>query len=289
MIRKLFYTTTALALATTIGLTAMAQNKDVKLSVTDLGSGIYMIEGAGGNVGLSVGDDGAFLIDDQFAHMSEKILAAVAERSDQPLSYVINTHYHGDHTGGNEQMADSGAAIVAHDNVRKRLLESQEQTSEAALPVITFSKAVTFHWNDHEVFISHPLNAHTDGDAVVMFKDANIIHLGDTFFSGRWPYIDLDGGGTVAGYITNLEYYAGEIDADTKVIPGHGPLSNRQDIEEMIAILKDSQQRVLTLKQAGKTEAEIIAAKPLGSYESYDWRFISSEIMIKTFLKDAAL
>ncbi len=289
MIKKLFYTTTALALATTIGLTAMAQNKDTKLTITDLGSGIYMIEGAGGNVGLSVGDDGAFLIDDQFAHMSEKILAAVAERSDQPLAYVINTHYHGDHTGGNEQMADSGARIVAHDNVRKRLLESDEQPSDAALPIITFSEEVTFHWNDHEVFVSHPLNAHTDGDAVVMFKTANIIHLGDTFFSGRWPYIDLDGGGTVAGYIANLEYYAGQIDADTKVIPGHGPLSNRQDIEEMITILKDSQQRVLTLKQAGKTEAEIIAAKPLADYESYDWRFINSEKMIKTFLKDASL
>jgi len=169
---------------------ALAQNdfSDVEIKTANVAKGVYMLQGAGGNIGLSVGEDGAFLIDDQFAPLNEKILAAIAAVTDKPVEFVLNTHYHGDHTGGNEPLGKSGAHIIAHDNVRARLAKAEAETPAAALPVITFSDTTTFHWNGQEIYIFHPENAHTDGDAIVYFRKLNVVHMGDAMFSGRYLY-----------------------------------------------------------------------------------------------------
>ena len=294
MKRAIFYGMASLGLGISLTLSAGAQKNDVPLTVTDLGHGLYMMEGAGGNLGLSVGADGAFLIDDQFGYMSDKIKVAVEARSEQPLHYVINTHFHGDHTGGNEAMTATGATIIAQENVRTRLLAPPDRGDGApdpapaeALPIITFSERVNFYWNDHTIQVTHPLNAHTDGDAVIYFADANVLHMGDTYFAKRWPFIDLAAGGSIAGYIKTLEDYAAKIDDDTKIIPGHGPLSNRAEMLAMANDLKKAQSLVLELKQQGLEVEAILAAKPLEQFSHYDWRFIDQNKMVVTILQDA--
>ena len=219
----------------------------VEIETTEVADGIYMLVGAGGNIGLSTGEDGAFLIDDQFAPLSEKILAAIAEVTDDDVEFLINTHWHGDHTGGNEAFGEAGAHIVAHDNVRKRLKEGLTRSSgrttppapDAALPVITFSKTISFHWNGQHIKVWHPDKAHTDGDAIIFFKDANVVHMGDVFFNGGYPFIDLESGGDVNGYIATHEAVLKKTDDDTKIIPGHGPLANKADLRRTVDMLKE--------------------------------------------------
>lgn len=272
------------------------QQAEVVIKTTDLGNGIYMLEGQGGNIGLSVGNDGVFMIDDQFGQLTDKILAAVAAVSDKPVEYVLNTHWHGDHTGGNENFADRGAIIVAHDNVRKRLIEGLDRgegsvtppAPAAALPIITFSETTTFHWNDNEIFVYHFPEAHTDGDAIVVFKSLNIMHLGDTFFAGMFPFIDLASGGSVDGYIANLEAAAAYADENTKIIPGHGPLATKEDVTTMIAVLKGAQDKVRELVVLGMDEEAIVGANPLADYDDYSWRFITTERMTRTIVQDLA-
>lgn len=299
--KKLLFAATAL---TALGLSAVTaasahitvkkKQGDVKITTTDLGNGVYMLEGQGGNIGLSVGEDGVFMIDDQFGRLTDKILAAVAELTDEPVEYVLNTHWHGDHTGGNENMAKAGATILAHDNVRKRLKEGLDRGNgrvtppapDAALPVITFSETTTFHWNGNEIFIYHFPYAHTDGDAIVFIKNLNIMHLGDTFFSRRYPFIDLASGGTVEGFIGNLEAAAALADENTQIIPGHGPLSTKQDVEDMIALLTDAVSKVEALIGEGLNEDEIVAADPLQEYnDEYAWGFINGERMTRTLVQ----
>ncbi len=267
---------------------AVAQNdfSEVEFKTTQVAEGVYMLAGAGGNIGLSVGEDGAFLIDDQFAPLNEKILAAIAAVTDKPVEFVLNTHYHGDHTGGNEPLGKSGAHIVAHDNVRARLAKAEAETPAAALPVITFSDTTTFHWNDQEIYIFHPENAHTDGDAIVYFRNRAVVHMGDALFSGWYPYIDIDAGGSLAGYIASLQSVAAMIDGDVKVIPGHGPLSSKADIERSIAMLKDVRGRIQVLIDQGLDEDAAVAADPLADLnEKWAWRFITAEKMVRTAYK----
>ncbi len=276
---------TAIVMATA---PALAQNdfSEVEIKTTSVAEGVYMLQGAGGNIGLSVGEDGAFLIDDQFAPLNEKILAAVAAVTDKSVEFVLNTHYHGDHTGGNELLGKSGAHIVAHDNVRVRLAKAKAGTPAAALPVITFSDTTTFHWNDQEIYIFHPENAHTDGDAIVHFRNLNIVHMGDAMFSGRYPYIDIDAGGSLEGYIASLESVAAMIGDNVKVIPGHGPLSSKADIERSIVMLKDVRTRIAALIDEGLDEDAAVAADPLADLnEEWAWRFITGEKMVRTAYK----
>ncbi|MBT3266694.1 MBL fold metallo-hydrolase [Candidatus Poribacteria bacterium] len=245
---------------------ASAQDDDVTIGVNEVADGVYMLTGQGGNIGLSVGDDGAFLIDDQFAPLTEKILAAVGSVTDRPVRFLINTHHHGDHTGGNENIAAAGAAIVAHENVRVRLSDGPA----GALPVLTFRDAVTFHQNGDDIHVFHVANAHTDGDSVVHFRNANVIHMGDTFFSGRYPFIDVGSGGSIAGAIAAVDEVTPLIDSDTKIIPGHGPLSGPGDLRHYRAVLTTCRDRVQALIDAGTSREDAIAAKPNADYDD-EW------------------
>lgn len=270
--------------ATAILVTPALAQRDfssVEITTTEVTDGIYMLEGSGGNIGLSVGENGAFVIDDQFAPLSEKIMAAIRSVTDKPVEFVLNTHHHGDHTGGNEAFGEAGAYIVAHDNVRKRLDDSDD-VADGALPVITFSESATFHRNGQEIHVFHPDNAHTDGDAIVFFRTANVVHMGDVFFSRRYPYIDIGSGGGINGYIAALETAAAMMDADTKVIPGHGPLSSKTDIEATAAMLKDVRARVQALIDDGLDEDAAAAADPLADLnETWGWQFIDGERMTR--------
>ena len=280
MQRAFFTAFTTIFLATTPAL-AQRDFSAVEIKVTEVASNIYMLEGSGGNIGLSAGDDGAFVIDDQFAPLSDKIAAAIKTVTDKPVEFVLNTHHHGDHTGGNEAFGGSGAYIVAHDNVRGRLAAA-DGTPDAALPVITFSESTTFHQNGHEIHIFHPDNAHTDGDAIVHFRDANVVHMGDVFFSGRYPYIDVASGGDIDGYILALETTAAMMDDNTKVIPGHGPLSVKADVMASIAMLNDVRSRVQALIDRGLDEDAAVAADPLAHLsEAWGWQFIDGERMTR--------
>jgi glyoxylase-like metal-dependent hydrolase (beta-lactamase superfamily II) len=215
--------------------------ESVEIKTTRVASGIYMLEGRGGNLGVSIGSDGAFLIDDQFAPLTEKILAAIRKLSGAPIRFVLNTHWHGDHTGGNENLGKAGALIVAHENVRERM--SVEQFIEAfgrrvdpsppgALPVVTFTDAVTFHLNGDEIHAFHVPPAHTDGDSIVHFRIANVVHTGDTYFNGRYPFIDLSTGGTIDGVIAAADRLLELCDTETRIIPSrdarHGSRPGRR-------------------------------------------------------------
>ncbi len=249
---------------------SIAQEPDwgaVQIKTTGLGHGIYMLEGLGGNIGLSVGEDGVFMIDDQFAPLTIKILAAVAEVTDKPVNFIINTHWHYDHVGGNEQIAAAGATIVSHDNARIRMAaDGPNQVAEGGLPVITYSETTTFHYNGHEIHAFHPVPAHTDGDSVIHFRDIDIIHTGDIFWNGLYPFIDTDSGGSVAGVVTTLRRVAAMAGPDTQVIPGHGPLGAKADVERAADMIEDSSERVAALVAEGKSLDEIKAADPFADY-----------------------
>lgn len=220
----------------------MAQQdfSQVTIKTTEVTPGIYMLEGYGGNIGLSIVDDGAFVIDDQFAPLTVKIQQAIAALTEQPVRFVVNTHWQVDHVGGNENLGKAGAIIAAHDNVRKRLHKGQfvaafnaevPAASPAALPVITFDQGVTFHWNNDTLEVLHVEPSHTDGDALIYFEDANVVHTGDLYWNGLYPVIDASSGGSAAGMVRGVEKVLARINSNTKVIPGHGPLSNKAEMQ----------------------------------------------------------
>jgi len=255
---------------------AFAQNMDdVEIQTQRLADGVYMLVGQGGNIGLSVGEDGAFLIDDQFAPLTDKIVAAIAAVSSEPVRFVFNTHWHGDHTGGNENLGEAGALIVAHENVRERMAVDQvlerigraasttPASSEAALPVVTFTEDVSFHINGDELHAFHVSNAHTDGDAIVHFERANVVHMGDTFFRDRFPFIDTATGGSIDGIIAAADAGLSVMDADTQVIPGHGALSSRENLREYRDALKTMRDAVADLMEQGMTLEQIQQARPI--------------------------
>lgn len=258
----------------------------VEIKTTKLTEHTYMLEGAGGNIGVSVGDDGIFVIDDQFAPLSEKILTAIKAISDQPLKFLINTHYHGDHSGGNENMAKAGATIIAHENVKKRLVE--KQTSKNALPVITFNDKLNITINNESIAVFHVANAHTDGDALLYFTESNVLHTGDTYFNGRYPYIDLDSGGSVKGYIEAVKKGLMLIDDSTKIIPGHGKLANKEDYKNFLEMLETLQKSIQKAINEGKTEDDVKNDSSLTkTYDvlGYGTGFINSEKIRLTFYK----
>jgi glyoxylase-like metal-dependent hydrolase (beta-lactamase superfamily II) len=250
----------------------------VEIQAQRLAEGIYMLTGQGGNMGLSVGPDGAFLIDDQFAPLTDKILAAIRQVTDQPVRFVFNTHWHGDHTGGNENMGKAGALLVAHENVRTRMsvdqilarvgrpVDTTAASPAGALPVVTFSEEVTFHLNGDDVNAFHVANAHTDTDAIVHFRRADVVHMGDTFFRDRFPFIDTATGGSIDGIIAAAGTALAVMDADTQVIPGHGPLSTREDLRAYRDALKGMRDAVASMMEAGRSLEGIQAARPIRSW-----------------------
>jgi len=271
---------------------ALAQSLDeVEVKLTSLTDSVHMLTGAGGNIGLVVTEDGAFLIDDQFAPLTEKIIAAVESVTDQPVKFVLNTHFHGDHTGGNENLAEAGSLIVAHDNVRRRL--STEQVSEffgrttppapeAALPVLTFNDTATFHLGGQGLHAFHVPRAHTDGDAVLHLPDANVIHAGDVVFYGLYPFIDVDSGGSLAGMIDAVDRIAAKADENTQIIPGHGPLIDRAQLMEYRDMLATVHERLSERIAAGADLETIQAAGITAEFdEQWGGGFISPDRWIE--------
>jgi glyoxylase-like metal-dependent hydrolase (beta-lactamase superfamily II) len=266
-----------LALLVFPALPAAQDYADVKIEAIPLADGVHMLTGRGGNLAVSTGADGVFLVDDQFAPLTEKIRAAIAELSSAPLRFVVNTHWHGDHTGGNENLGKAGVTIVAHENVRARMSVEQFQAAfnrtvpaapPAALPVITFSSDVTFHLNGQDVHVFHVDPAHTDGDSIVHFRGANVIHMGDTFFNGLYPFIDLGSGGSVDGVVAAVDRALELADAETKIIPGHGSLADRVALvtyRDMLAAVRD---RVRDLIAQGRSEDEAVEARPTAAFDA---------------------
>ena len=248
---------------------------DVKIETVNIAPGVYVLFGRGGNIGLTVGDDGAAIIDDQFADMVPKIRSAVALLSEKPVRFVINTHLHGDHTGGNDAFGAAGAVIIAQDNVRKRLLnpavnpatnETPPARARAALPIVTFADSATLHFNDDDLEFTHLPNAHTETDIIVRFRKANVLHMGDCFVGG-FPFIDGSNGGTLDGFIKAHETVLATIDDNTKLIRGHGPLGNKAELQayhDMLVVVRD---RIAKLVKAGKTQDQVVEARPTKEFE----------------------
>ncbi len=269
MTRRRWVVTVVLAAALAPAVPAQEMD-DVEIRTTHVAGNIHMLEGRGGNIGLCTGEDGAFLVDDQFAPLTPKILAAVAAVTDGEVRFVVNTHWHGDHTGGNENLGKAGAMIVAHENVRKRLNPEEfgevmgrtSQAPPAALPVVTFTDALTFYWNGEKIHVFHVQGAHTDGDAVIHFTRADVVHMGDLFFNGRYPFIDVDSGGGVEGVIEAADQVLARAGPSTRIIPGHGPLSDPDGLRAYRDMLVQVRDRVLALAAEGKSEDEVVAASP---------------------------
>lgn len=264
----------ALAFCSTLQAASM---EDVEIATTDLGSGIYMLTGRGGNIGISTGKDGVFMIDDQFAPLASKITDAVAKLSDLPVKIVLNTHWHGDHTGGNELFGSKDALIFAHANVRKRMSTDQfiaafkrkvPAAPDGAWPVVTFTRDVNLHLNGNTIEVIHIPNAHTDGDAIVIFGEANVVHMGDIFFAGMYPFIDLSSGGSIDGMMAAVRSGLARSNAKTKIIPGHGPLQDKAGLEAYLVMLETIRNKVAKLKAKGRTLEETQAAKPGGAYNA---------------------
>lgn len=253
---------------------AMAQQRsfdDVEIKTTKLADGYYELEGAGGNIGLFVGEDGVFMVDDQFGPLAPKIRAAIKEITDQPVRFIVNTHYHPDHTGGNTAWAGMGAVIISHDNLRQRL-EAQTTGDKpalgaAALPAITISDKATFHWNGETISLHHIPHAHTDGDLVVRFHNADVIQTGDIWRTVSYPRIDVNGGGSMKGLIAALDSLAAMGGPETRYVPGHGVVSSRADIIAVRDMMKTIWSRVADAKAAGKSLDETKAAAPTAEFD----------------------
>ncbi|HZG54077.1 MAG TPA: MBL fold metallo-hydrolase [Pyrinomonadaceae bacterium] len=260
----------------------------VQMKATKVAGNIYMLEGAGGNIGVSAGADGLLIVDDQFAPLAERIRAALREINPGQLRFVLNTHYHGDHTGGNPVFGKE-ATIIAHDNVRGRLATEQTvrgqkipASPQEALPVITFNQSVSIHFNGEEIRVIHFPAGHTDGDSIIFFAGSNVVHMGDHYFAGRFPFIDLEHGGTVEGLRRNIEAVIARVPADVKIIPGHGPLSTLDDLKLYRRMLMETTAHVRRGMAAGKTLAQLKTAGLPAEWTTWGTGFINTGGWIET-------
>jgi len=256
----------------------------VEVTVEKASGDVYMLSGAGGNIGVLATTAGLLLVDDQFQPLAEKIEIAMNSLADHKLKYIVNTHYHGDHTGSNSYFAHK-APIFAHKNVRERL-SAKDGHDPSALPAVTYEDGLKIHLASEEIQITHLPRGHTDGDSIVYFKKANVLHTGDLFFQGRFPYIDLKSGGTVKGYLANVNYMLENTPDDVVIIPGHGELTDKAELKRFSTMLSFSIKRISTALSAGRTEQEIIAMGIGDKYKDLAWQFISEEFWLKTLIKD---
>ncbi|MGZ6143897.1 MAG: MBL fold metallo-hydrolase [Myxococcales bacterium] len=275
-----------------------AQQRDfskVEIKTVKVAGNVYMLQGSGGNIGLTVGDDGVAMIDDQFAPLSPKIHAAIEKLSPKPVRFLINTHWHFDHVGGNGLFADS-AAIFAHANVRKRMIAGAKSpfgdippAEPKALPIVTFEQGLSLWWNGEEIRAIHVQPGHTDGDTVIWFTRSNVVHMGDDFFTTGFPFVDLDSGGSVTGLIGAIDVVLGQIPKDAKIIPGHGDVSDveglrkfRSGLDEMVGVVKKG-------LAAGKSVEQLQKEKVLAAWEpAWGSGFIKADLFIATIAKDLA-
>lgn len=277
--------------------TAWSQ-EEVEIKVQQLTEHVYMLEGRGGNIGLSIGDDGVFMIDDQYAPLTPAILEAIGNLTDQPVKFVLNTHWHGDHTGGNENLGKAGAIIVAHDKVRERMSTEQFRkliggrtppAAEAALPIVTFNDRISFFMNDDEIQVFHVAPAHTDTDSLVYFASADVLHMGDVFFNKRFPFIDVDLGGSIDGTIHAVNLALEMTTGETRIIPGHGPLASRQDLQDYRDILLTVRNSVAVLIAQESTLEQVLAAQLTESLNAtWNWNFINGDRLVELIYADLA-
>ena len=269
-----------LVAGTPAGFAAETDFDAVMITAQKVAGNVTMLQGNGGNIGISMGDDGVLMIDDQFAPLSDKIKAAIMELGGSLPKFLLNTHWHGDHTGGNENFADS-ATIIAHDNVRLRLADPANQRVPKALPVITFADGIAVHFNGEEIRLVHLPHGHTDGDAAVWFTGSNVIHMGDEYVVGGFPFIDLNSGGSIEGLLENHERLAAILPNDIRIIPGHGPLSTKAEMAAWIAKVRTAAQIVIDQKTAGKVLVDVIAQGLPAEYDSMGTGFINGEAFIR--------
>jgi glyoxylase-like metal-dependent hydrolase (beta-lactamase superfamily II) len=258
----------------------------VEIKAIPVAKNIYMLEGSGGNIGVSVGADGILIVDDQFAPLAEKIEAALQKLNPGKLKFVLNTHFHGDHTGGNAHFGAKDATIIAHSNVRVRLAGDSKNQKEA-LPVITFDQSASVHFNGEEIKLLHHGRGHTDGDSIIHFTGANVIHMGDQFFNGGFPFIDLNSGGSVQGYIKTVVTVLEKIPADAKVIPGHGPLASVDDLRKFHSMLTETTSLVKKAVAEGKTLDQIKSAGVPDRWKDWGSGFINTARWLETLYTDA--
>jgi len=265
----------------------------VQMKATKVAGNVYMLEGAGGNIGVSVGDDGLLIVDDQFAPLADKIRAALKGLADKKLRFILNTHWHGDHTGGNIAFGPE-ATIIAHDNVRKRLATEQKSTvfnsttpasPKEALPVITFDQSLSVHFNGEDIRAIHFPHGHTDGDSVIFFSASNVVHLGDDFFAGRFPFVDLESGGSVEGLVKNIGELVNKIPADAKLIPGHGPISTLDDLKSYHRMLQQTTEIVRGKIATGKTLDQIKTEGLPDEWKPWGTGFIKTDRWVETIYK----
>lgn len=267
---------TTLTLVVGLFVSGSAGAQQGPLKTQDLGNGIYVIFGPGGNIGASVGEDGVILIDDKFDRLSSFLIAAIGEITDKPIRFLINTHWHGDHTGANQALSKVGAVIVAHDNVRERLSTDQVQelfsrtipaSPEAALPVITFDQQITFHINGHTARVYHVPNAHTDGDSIIYFETANVVHMGDLYFAGAYPFVDIDSGGGTSGLLAGLDLVLSMINDETQVISGHGGVTGKAELRDYRDVVLELHNRLVEMIADGKSLEEVLEAKITSDFD----------------------
>jgi glyoxylase-like metal-dependent hydrolase (beta-lactamase superfamily II) len=290
-VKKFLLLTVVLLFA--VSARAQTDFSKVEIKATKVAGNVYMLEGSGGNIGVSVGDDGLLIVDDQFAPLADKIRAALKGLADKKLRFILNTHWHGDHTGGNVAFGPE-ATIIAHDNVRKRLATEQKSavfnrttppSPKEALPVITFNNSLSVHFNGEEIRAIHFPQGHTDGDSVIFFSSSNVVHLGDDFFAGRFPFVDLESGGTVEGLIKNIGELIEKIPAGAKLIPGHGPISTLDDLKSYHRMLQQTTEIVRQKIAAGKTVDQIKTEGLPAEWAPWGAGFIKTDRWVETIYK----
>jgi glyoxylase-like metal-dependent hydrolase (beta-lactamase superfamily II) len=286
--RRLIWSAFALGLCIAPAAAWQTDFSKVEMKATQVAGNVHMLEGAGGNIGVSVGPDGILIVDDQFAPLADKIRAALKNLGTGKLKFILNTHYHGDHTGGNVAFGPE-APIIAQTNVRKRLETEQRRGEQVtppspkeALPVVTFDDSLSVHFNGEEIKVLHVPHGHTDGDSIIFFTRSNVVHMRDQFFNGRFPFVDLDSGGDVEGYARNVEQVIARTPKDAKIIPGHGPLASVDDLKAFHAMLVETTGIVRDRMKAGKTLDQIKKEGVPGKYASWGTGFINAERWIET-------
>ena len=264
----------------------------VEIKAQKVAGTVYMLQGAGGNIGVSVGDDGVVIVDDQFAPLAPKIRAALKGITDKPIKFILNTHYHGDHTGGNAEFSKDGP-IIAQENVRKRLQNGSTTLGRAtppapkeALPVITFNDRATVHINGEDIRAIHMPHGHTDGDSIIWFTQSNVVHMGDDFFNGTFPFVDADNGGSVRGLSMNLEAMLAQIRDDTKVIPGHGPLGDKASLRAFAEMIRATSAAVDAAMRSGKTLEQIKSEKVLDPWAKWATSFVTTDRWAESLYRD---